>query len=193
MRALTAAIAAAGFTAVLVGGVAIATSTSETITACANNRTGAMRYISDGECRSTETTIDWNRQGLQGEQGVPGPAGPAGTSGLEPIGRFTPTQLVAGAVFTCASTSVTETTATCSGMKLNGLDVQGSTGGGDVLQSPAWGEICSVVTGKEWTWPVSHSFAGGIDSEYFGWDGAKWVLYGFPNWELKTATLTCVR
>jgi hypothetical protein len=64
MRAITAAIAAAAITAVLVGGVAIATSSNETITACAHNRTGAMRYSSSGTCKSTETAITWNQQGV---------------------------------------------------------------------------------------------------------------------------------
>jgi hypothetical protein len=183
MRALTAAIAAAGITAVLVGGVAIATSPSETITACVTERTGAMRYISDGECRPNEMKIDWNRQGPPGADGA---QGPAGTNGLEPIGRFTPMQLVAGAVVTCTSTSVTQDLerAICEGMKLNGLDVHfdSATEG-----APSVTKICSVVTGAG----VGPAPNPDLTSEYFRWDGAKWVL-GTSS-VIRADNLTCFR
>lgn len=103
--------------------------------------------------------------GPQGPAGAAGPAGPAGTSGLAPIDRFTPTQLVEGAVLTCASTDVGPTSAGCFGMKLNGLDVRNNGASSNA--------ICNVVTGAGFaSWSAANTSAG-----YLSWDGAKWV-YG---------------
>ena len=49
-----------------------------TLKACANKTTGAMRYISKGSCKKTETSLSWNQVG---PQGLPGSAGANG-SGL---------------------------------------------------------------------------------------------------------------
>ncbi len=49
-----------------------------TLKACANKTTGAMRYISKGACKKTETLLSW---GQLGPQGLPGTAGVAGTNG----------------------------------------------------------------------------------------------------------------
>lgn len=48
-----------------------------TITACGNKTSGAMRYISKGSCRKTETVIKWNQVGPQGLPGAPGANGKA--------------------------------------------------------------------------------------------------------------------
>jgi hypothetical protein len=61
---------------------------NSTITACANKKTGTMRYISKGKCRKTERTVRWNQQGPQGlpgakgDTGAVGPKGDAGTAGI---------------------------------------------------------------------------------------------------------------
>jgi len=66
-------------TAVSVGAVSFASATGDaTIQACANKKTGAMRYISKGGCRSTETALSWNQRG---PQGVPGSTGAKGDTG----------------------------------------------------------------------------------------------------------------
>jgi hypothetical protein len=57
------------------------------ITACADRKTGVMRYIDKGRCKRTERTLTWNQVGLtgaagpQGSAGVTGAAGPQGPSG----------------------------------------------------------------------------------------------------------------
>jgi len=60
------------------------------IKACADRKTGAMRYIDKGRCKRTERTLTWNQigltgaagpEGIAGTTGVAGPQGPAGTPG----------------------------------------------------------------------------------------------------------------
>lgn len=65
----------------------------EIVSACADKRTGLMRYVSAGKCKTTERAIAWNvrgntgatgekgDQGLQGPRGLTGDAGPAGRDG----------------------------------------------------------------------------------------------------------------
>ena len=78
----------------LIVGVISATSCSSalyargsTVTLCANKKSGALRYIKSGNCRSSENKleIDQNgelgQMGPQGQQGPAGPAGPAGSDG----------------------------------------------------------------------------------------------------------------
>jgi hypothetical protein len=103
--------------------------------------------------------------GPQGATGPPGPQGPPGLSGLPPIDRFTATQIVRGAILTCASTSVTATSAGCQGMKLNGLDIR--LGGAEAR------EICNAITGAGF-----NAAAGTPPAEvpYFIWNGSNWAL-----------------
>lgn len=72
-------------TAVSVGAVTFANAASDaTLKACANKTTGAMRYISKGSCKKTETSLLWNQmgpQGLNGSDGAIGAAGAAGATG----------------------------------------------------------------------------------------------------------------
>jgi hypothetical protein len=103
--------------------------------------------------------------GPQGATGPPGPQGPPGLSGLPSIDRFTATQIVRGAILTCASTSVTATSAGCQGMKLNGLDIR--LGGAEAR------EICNAITGAGF-----NAAAGTPPAEvpYFIWNGSNWAL-----------------
>ena len=103
--------------------------------------------------------------GPQGETGPTGPQGPPGLSGLPPVGRFTTTQIVRGAILTCASTSVTGTIASCQGMKLNGLDIRQ-----DIAEILA---VCNAVTGAGFT---SANGSGVADVPYFIWNGTNWAL-----------------
>jgi hypothetical protein len=59
---------------------------SESINACINNRSGAMRIVVDpAQCKKTERPLSWStvvgvpgpqgEQGLKSEQGTPGPQG----------------------------------------------------------------------------------------------------------------------
>ncbi len=85
----------------------------------------------------------WRRRpqgplGLQGPAGPTGPKGDAGAqglSGLPVVDMFTPTQVVEGAVLTCSTSTATS----CSGLKLNGLDVR--------LGASEANRICNRVTG----------------------------------------------
>lgn len=53
------------------GGLALA-SDGNTIHACAHKTTGALRLAQElGACHVSETTVEWNIQGLQGPQGPP--------------------------------------------------------------------------------------------------------------------------
>jgi hypothetical protein len=66
-------------TAASVGAVTYANAAGDaTLKACANKKTGAMRYISKGSCKKTEKPLSWNQMG---PQGTPGSAGDAGTNG----------------------------------------------------------------------------------------------------------------
>jgi len=71
-------------TAVSVGAVSFVNAAGDaTIKACANKTSGAMRYISKGSCKKTETPLSWNQMGQQGLSGATGPTGSAGTSGSQ--------------------------------------------------------------------------------------------------------------
>jgi len=68
--------------AVSVGAVTFANAAGDaTLKACANKTNGAMRYISKGSCKKTETSLSWSQMGPQGLPGATGPAGPVGASG----------------------------------------------------------------------------------------------------------------
>jgi hypothetical protein len=68
-------------TAISVGAVSYANATGDaTIKSCANKKTGAMRYISKGKCKKTETSLSWNQMG---PTGLPGSSGAAGTNGAD--------------------------------------------------------------------------------------------------------------
>jgi hypothetical protein len=69
-------------TAMSVGAVSLTSAAGDkTIKACANKKTGAMRYISKGSCKKTETSLTWNQMGPQGMPGAPGAAGVNGAKG----------------------------------------------------------------------------------------------------------------
>ena len=72
-------------TAASVGAVTFANAAvNGTLKACANKSNGAMRYISKGSCKKTETSLSWSQmgsQGLPGAAGVKGDTGAAGTNG----------------------------------------------------------------------------------------------------------------
>jgi hypothetical protein len=69
-------------TAVSVGAVSFVNAAGNAnIKACANKKTGAMRYIAKGKCKTTETSLSWGQIGPQGLPGTPGASGTAGTNG----------------------------------------------------------------------------------------------------------------
>jgi hypothetical protein len=88
IRTFAPIVLAAMITALVVGGVALATipSSGGVISGCYEKRTGLLRVI-DTEagktCMSFETPISWNQQGPKGDPGSAGLAGPAGTDGAQ--------------------------------------------------------------------------------------------------------------
>ena len=88
MRPITAAIAAAAATAIVVSGsfaiAAIPNSSSKVITGCFLKTSGTLRVIdkqAGKACKTTETELFWNQQGPKGDIGLTGPAGPKGDAG----------------------------------------------------------------------------------------------------------------
>jgi hypothetical protein len=79
----TAVVGALGAGALLVSGVgAWGTHDATTVHACADQKTGALRVVSDaGQCSAKEFAVEWAKQGPQGEAGAMGPAGPQGQTG----------------------------------------------------------------------------------------------------------------
>jgi hypothetical protein len=69
-------------TAASVGAVTYANAAgNKTLKACANKSTGAMRYISKGSCKKTETSLSWSQMGPQGLPGAAGTKGDTGAAG----------------------------------------------------------------------------------------------------------------
>ncbi|HVH45678.1 MAG TPA: hypothetical protein VM925_25160 [Labilithrix sp.] len=103
---------------------------------------------------------DAGEQGPQGDAGVQGPAAP------EPVlGQFLATQIVKGASLTCAGVNTTATVATCTGMKLNGLDVR--------LAGVEANMICQAITGKGFS---TANGQGTAANPYLVWNGTTWAL-----------------
>jgi hypothetical protein len=159
-------------------------------------------------CLPSETPISWSQtgpQGPKGDKGDPGPQGPAeppgptgatgppgpqgatgptgpqgppGLSGLPPIDRFTPTQIVRGAILTCASTRTDSIVTVCEGMRLNGLEV--------LYDLPEAHEICIAVSGDGARQLSTDALAA---VPYFIWNGSNWALDSTRD--VRMATLTC--
>lgn len=84
-RRIPAALATAAGVLLVVAGVAYATipDSSGAIHCCYARSGGSLRVIDATvtNCKSGETSLDWNVQGQQGPQGPNGPAGPVGPQG----------------------------------------------------------------------------------------------------------------
>jgi collagen triple helix repeat protein len=103
--------------------------------------------------------------GATGSRGPTGDTGPQGLSGLPPVKRFTPTQIIDGAILSCASSSGTATSTTCVGPMLNGMQIE--VGFGELIT------ICNAVGG------VPFGAMGGTSAAtapYFVWNGSNWAL-----------------
>ena len=87
-------------------------------------------------------------------------------SGLPPVDRFTTTQIVRGAILTCAQPSVSAATPGClAGMRLNGMEIRWG--------NPQMDVICNAVTGAAGRSPAPPS---GASVPHFIWNGTTWVL-----------------
>lgn len=73
---------AAVFLATSVAAPTAMAQTSGVITACSGKSLGTLRLVDAGAtCRTGETLVSWNVQGLPGPQGAQGPAGEKGPAG----------------------------------------------------------------------------------------------------------------
>jgi len=106
--------------------------------------------------------------GAAGPSGARGATGPQGLSSLPPVGRFTPTQIVKGAILTCVSTTTTATIAECQGIKLNGLNIRGVPGFNENGNA-----VCNAVTGETWEGIAFDPVGAGPQ---FTWNGSNWTL-----------------
>ena len=104
--------------------------------------------------------------GATGSQGPTGTTGPQGLSGLPPVKRFTPTQIIEGAILSCASSSGTATSTTCVGPLLNGMQIE--VGFGELIT------ICDAVSGGFTAAGISGPSAATVP--YFIWNGSNWAL-----------------
>lgn len=79
-----AVVAVAGAAALSFGGLAYAAASAPTtlIHACMNSNNGNLRIVAEGQgCRTSESLLAWNQQGVQGETGAHGPQGAQGETG----------------------------------------------------------------------------------------------------------------
>lgn len=75
-------------TAVSVSAVSYVNARSDKpIKACADRKTGAMRYIDKGRCKRTERALTWNQMGPQGAPGIQGAKGDTGSSGAASVSQ----------------------------------------------------------------------------------------------------------
>lgn len=65
----------------IVGGFVAASATPSSVTTCALNSTGVMRYSKSGTCNRNEVRLVLGQQGPVGPTGPIGPIGPAGATG----------------------------------------------------------------------------------------------------------------
>ena len=124
---------------------------------CYDTKKGTLRLIDPvsgggGVCNAKkENPVDWN----------------GSTDIRPPVGTFTPTQLVHGAIVTCASTG--NSGLRCNGILVNGLHF-GYGGSFDLTNL-----ICNTVTGGGSN--AAGSFSGvGAGESHFNWTGTNWTI-----------------
>ncbi|MGW2275481.1 hypothetical protein [Streptomyces yangpuensis] len=129
--------------------------------------TGATGATGDagapGATGATGATGDTGAPGATGATGATGSTGPAAPQPI--LGQFIATQIVRDATLTCATTTVTATNTTCSGPKINGLDIR--------LAGIEAQAICNAVTGQGFS---TASGSGAAAVPYVIWTGTAWTL-----------------
>ena len=125
-----------------VGGVIAASSTKSKIVACANKKTGAMRYSKSGKCAKTETKVSWNIAGTNGTNGTAdtaGAKGETGTTGAKGETGTTGTKGETGTTGTKGETGTTGTNGTNATLAITQQSVCDGTDDGAVAD-----EVCKV-------------------------------------------------
>ena len=102
--------------------------------------------------------------GLPGPPGAPGAQGPSGAATEPVLGQFLSSQIAKSALLTCAGVSTTATAATCTGAKLNGMEMR--------LAPTEANMVCNAVTGQ------GYNTASGLGTAdpTLRWNGTTWTL-----------------
>jgi hypothetical protein len=103
-------------------------------------------------------------QGVPGLQGPPGPPGASGAATEPVLGQFLSSQIVKSALLTCSGVSAAATTVTCTGAKLNGMDIR--------LATTEVNIVCNAVTGQGF----SIASGSGVVDPTLTWNGTTWAL-----------------
>ena len=159
---------------------------------------GNVKVAATATCPKGYTALPWNQTGPAGATGAVGPAGatgpagppgpsggpgPAGAtgpagpkgdtgapgpSGVPTVGQFTPSQIIEGAILTCASTITVATFSACDTPLLNGMQLDAN----DFTNANL---ICDRIVGF-----VANLSAPGVGSlgpvQLFHWNGSNWIL-----------------
>ena len=141
---------------------------------------GNVKVAATATCPKGYTALPWNQTGPAGATGAAGPAGatgPAGPqgdtgapgpSGVPTVGQFTPSQIIEGAILTCASTITVATFSACDTPLLNGMQLDAN----DFTNANL---ICDRIVGF-----VANLSAPGVGSlgpvQLFHWNGSNWIL-----------------
>jgi len=147
------------------GGVGVIASTStKTVTVCADKKTNVLRYAKNGKCAKTETKVVLNQTGVAGAKGDTGAAGATGAKGdTGAAGASSPTGFTERSV--CGSNGTT----------LCAVGVQGP-GGGTIVYVDSTNEMpgydylevapADASTGVAWSTNTAHcGTAAGTDCQ----------------------------
>jgi hypothetical protein len=119
--------------------------------------------------------------GPKRDTGATGPQGPPGLSGLPPANRFTPTQIINGAILTCTSTTGTAGATSCGEPELNGMDI--------AFAVAAWFTLCAAVNGDIRVGSTLIG-SGAAAVPYFIWSGSNWALSSAPATRMTSVSCT---
>jgi len=144
-------------TAASVGAVSFANAAGDaTLKACANKTSGAMRYISKGSCKKTETSLSWSQMGPQGLPGVAGTNGTAGAKGDT------------GAAGAKGDTGTAGTNGS-NGQNFYAVDATGKTLGPVISHCDGCNGNSAVgvmIDGKNWSFETSRYYISNQDSSF---------------------------
>jgi len=121
--------------------------------------------------------------GDTGATGAAGATGPAAAPEPLPLGKFLPSQIVHGAILTCASVGFVPTNPdpACIGMKLNGLDIFLIIHEADV--------ICAAIFGNPRSGVIYFQNRG--NDPHYVWNGSAWAPESGNRRDFPMETLTC--
>lgn len=138
-----------GCAALSLGAITYANAAGDaTLKACANKTSGAMRYISKGSCKKTETSLSWNQMGPSGMSGAAGANGTDGAKGDT------------GAAGTNGTNGTAGTSGT-NGQNFYAVDATGKTLGPVISHCDGCNGDSAVgvlIDGKNWSFETSHFY-----------------------------------